>query len=42
MINPLRNFTKKKIGGLILIFVIIVAFGLVDSVEDLIQEIKII
>jgi len=27
MINPLRNFTKKKIGGLILIFVIIVAFG---------------
>jgi len=27
MINPLRNFTKKKIGGLILIFVIIIAFG---------------
>jgi len=27
MINPLRNFTKKKISGLILIFVIIIAFG---------------
>ena len=27
MINPFRNFTKKKIGGLILIFVIIIAFG---------------
>ena len=27
MINPLRNFTKKKIGGLVLIFVIIIAFG---------------
>jgi len=27
MINPLRNFTKKKIGGLILIIVIIIAFG---------------
>ncbi|QIZ20435.1 SurA [Candidatus Pelagibacter giovannonii] len=27
MINPLSNFTKKKIGGLILIFVIIIAFG---------------
>jgi len=27
MINPLRNFTKKRLGGLILIFVIIVAFG---------------
>jgi len=27
MINPLKNFTKKKIGGLILILVIIIAFG---------------
>ena len=27
MINPFKNFTKKKIGGLILIFVIIIAFG---------------
>ena len=27
MINPFKEFTKKKIGGLILIFVIIVAFG---------------
>ena len=27
MNNPFINFTKKKIGGLILIFVIIVAFG---------------
>ena len=27
MINPFKNFTKKKIGGLLLIFVIIVAFG---------------
>jgi peptidyl-prolyl cis-trans isomerase D len=27
MINPLKNFTKKKIGGLLLIFVIIIAFG---------------
>ena len=27
MINPLRNITKKKIGGIILIFVIIIAFG---------------
>ena len=28
MINPFKNITKKKIGGLILIFVIIIAFGL--------------
>jgi len=27
MINPFKNITKKKIGGLILIFVIIIAFG---------------
>jgi peptidyl-prolyl cis-trans isomerase D len=27
MINPFKNFTKKKIGGLLLIFVIIIAFG---------------
>ena len=27
MINPFKNFSKKKIGGLILIFVIIIAFG---------------
>ena len=27
MINPFRNFTKKKIGGLLLILVIIIAFG---------------
>ena len=27
MINPFKNFTKKKIGGLLLILVIIVAFG---------------
>ena len=27
MINPFKEFTKKKIGGLLLIFVIIVAFG---------------
>jgi peptidyl-prolyl cis-trans isomerase D len=27
MINPFKDFTKKKIGGLILIFVIIIAFG---------------
>jgi len=27
MINPFKNFTKKKIGGLILIFVIIIDFG---------------
>ena len=27
MINPFKNFTKKKIGGLILIVVIIIAFG---------------
>jgi peptidyl-prolyl cis-trans isomerase D len=25
--NPFKNFTKKKIGGLVLIFVIIIAFG---------------
>ena len=27
MMNPFKNFTKKKIGGLILIFFIIIAFG---------------
>ena len=27
MKNPFKNFTKKKIGGLLLIFVIIIAFG---------------
>ena len=27
MINPFKNFSKKKIGGLLLIFVIIIAFG---------------
>ena len=27
MINPFKEFTKKKIGGLLLIFVIIIAFG---------------
>jgi len=27
MINPFKDFTKKKIGGLLLIFVIIIAFG---------------
>ena len=27
MINPFKNFTKKKIGGLLLILVIIIAFG---------------
>ena len=27
MINPFKNFTKKKIGGVILIIVIIIAFG---------------
>jgi peptidyl-prolyl cis-trans isomerase D len=27
MINPFKEFTKKKIGGLVLIFVIIIAFG---------------
>jgi len=27
MLNPFKNFTKKKIGGLLLIFVIIIAFG---------------
>ena len=27
MINPFKNITKKKFGGLILIFVIIIAFG---------------
>ena len=27
MINPFKNFTKKKIGGLLLIIVIIIAFG---------------
>ena len=27
MINPFKNFTKKKIGGLLLIFVIVIAFG---------------
>jgi len=27
MINPFQDFTKKKIGGLLLIFVIIIAFG---------------
>ena len=27
MINPFNNFTKKKIGGLLLIFVIVIAFG---------------
>ena len=27
MINPFKELTKKKIGGLILIFVIIIAFG---------------
>ena len=27
MINPFKNFKKKKIGGLLLIFVIIIAFG---------------
>ena len=27
MINPFKNFTKKKIGGVLLIFVIIIAFG---------------
>jgi len=27
MINPFKNFPKKKIGGLLLIFVIIIAFG---------------
>jgi len=27
MINPFKNFSRKKIGGLLLIFVIIIAFG---------------
>ena len=27
MINPFKDITKKKIGGLLLIFVIIIAFG---------------
>ena len=27
MINPFKNLTKKKIGGLLLIFVIVIAFG---------------
>jgi len=27
MINSFKNFTKKKIGGLLLIFVIVIAFG---------------
>ena len=27
MINPFKNITKKKFGGLVLIFVIIIAFG---------------
>ena len=27
MINPFKDFTKKKIGGLLLILVIIIAFG---------------
>ena len=27
MINPFKNLTKKKIGGLLLILVIIIAFG---------------
>mgnify|MGYP006080223851 CR=1 FL=1 len=27
MINPFKNFTKKKIGGLLLILVIVIAFG---------------
>jgi peptidyl-prolyl cis-trans isomerase D len=27
MINPFKDFTKKKIGGLLLIFVIVIAFG---------------
>jgi len=27
MINPFKNFSKKKIGGLLLIFIIIIAFG---------------
>jgi len=27
MINPFKNFTKKKIGGLLLIIVIVIAFG---------------
>ena len=27
MINPIKNFSKKKIGGLLLIFVIVIAFG---------------
>jgi len=27
MRNPFKNFTKKKIGGLLLIFVIVIAFG---------------
>jgi len=27
MINPFKSFSKKKIGGLLLIFVIIIAFG---------------
>ena len=27
MINLFKNFTKKKIGGLLLIFVIVIAFG---------------
>ena len=27
LINSFKNFSKKKIGGLLLIFVIIIAFG---------------
>ena len=27
MINPFKNFSKKKVGGLLLIFVIVIAFG---------------
>jgi len=27
MINPFKNFTKKKIGGMLLILVIVIAFG---------------
>ena len=42
MINPFKNFTKKKIGGLILIFVIIIAFGFGGFGGGLVLEIKII
>ena len=42
MIEKLKNLSWKQFGGLVLIFIIIIAFGFGGLVEALVQIIKII